>query len=164
MEEQKKGSRAKKLLAFILIVIASVAILYAAGIIRKDCRDDKDCFDWALKRCISARLVLVKNNNVYTYASRYSFGSLCYLNIKLERVAVGADLELRRLLEGKGMSCKIPREKIKETRIEDMEDLMSYCHGELKEGLYELIIQRSYGLIISNMNEVVKNLERVLKR
>lgn len=163
MAEEKRGI-SRKLVAFLLIVIASTAILYVTGIIRKDCGEDKDCFNSALDKCISARLVTVKNNNVYSYGSRFSFTSNCHVDIKLERLPVGADLELRRLLEGKSMDCKIPKTKLHNADMDRIDDLMSYCHGELKEGLYELIIQRSYGLIISNLGDVVKELQNTLRR
>ncbi|MBI2109966.1 hypothetical protein HYT58_02215 [Candidatus Woesearchaeota archaeon] len=161
---KKRGGVSRKLIAFLLIVIASAATLYVTGFIRKDCKDDKECFNWALKKCISSRVVLVKNNNIYTYGSVHSFGKMCKVDITLERVAVGADLELKRLLEGKSMTCKVPKDKLQQVDIENFEDLMSYCHGELKEGLYELIIQRAYSLIIANLGDVVKELEGTLKR
>ena len=145
------------------ILLALFVAGYYSGYLREDCEQDKKCFDEKLKECKSVQVVSVKNNNAYLYWVGNSLGNTCEVNIKLLRVEAGAAPEFRQLLEGKEMECKIPKKELSSIQIDELDNLMQYCHGELKEGLYELIIQRMYELVVSQLGDIIIEAEKVLK-
>ena len=164
--EYAKGNRWKlvpKIAVLGGILLALFVAGYYSGYLREDCEQDKACFDEKLKDCSSVQVVTVKNNNAYLYWVGNSLGNTCEVNIKLLRVEAGAAPEFRELLEGKEMSCKIPKEKLSTIKIDEFDNLMQYCHGELKEGLYELIIQRMYELVVSQLGDIITEAEKVLR-
>ena len=61
------------------------------------------------------------------------------------------------------MSCKIPKKELAATNFDNFDNLLSYCHGPLKEGLYEVIIQRMYSLVVSQLGDIVKEAQKVLR-
>ena len=88
-------------------------------------------------------------------------GKRCNLNIRFVEAAPGSDKDIRELLEGKDMDCKIHKSRMVNIDIENTDDLLKNCKGDLKEGIYELIINKMYSLVLSNFNQVlgqVKNL------
>ena len=60
------------------------------------------------------------------------------------------------------MSCKIPKTLLAETNLDDLDNILQYCTGELKEGILELIIQKMYTLIIDNLDEIVQQSKEFL--
>ena len=77
-------------------------------------------------------------------------------------MGVGTPIELIDLFEGKSMECKIPIDKIKEIHINKMENVINYCTGPLKESIYELIIKKLYGLVVQNIGEILKEVDKEL--
>ena len=136
---------------------------YYTGYLRTDCEQDKACFDEKLQDCRPAQVTLVKNNNAYVYAVGNSLFDTCEVNIELIRVEAGAPPEFKQLLEGKSMSCNIPKEELARISIDQFDNLLQYCHGHLKEGLYELIIQRMQNLVVGQLGGIIDEAERVLK-
>lgn len=145
------------------ILLALFVAGYYSGYLREDCEQDKKCFDDKLKECKPAQVTIVRNNNAYLYWIGNSLGNNCVINIKLLRVEAGSPPEFKRLLEGKSMKCKIPKKELANLKIEEFDNLMQYCHGELKEGLYELIIERMYSLVVSQLGDIIQEAEKVLK-
>lgn len=135
---------------------------YYTGYFNKDCGQDKACFNELLKKCRAAEVTSIRQNNVYTYASYPGLSGYCNLKVTLKRVVVGAPLEFKDI-EGKSMLCKIKKEELTSVDLDAMNDLLKKCSGELKEGLYEIIIQRMYGLMITQMDDVVKEAKKVLE-
>jgi hypothetical protein len=138
------------------ILLALFLAGYYTGYLREDCEQDKVCFDEKAKACQPAELTLVKNNNVYLYWVGNSLGKACEIHIQLLQVEAGASPEFRQTVEGKEMVCKVPKEQLAVRNIDDIENFMQYCHGELKEGLYELIILRMQENIIEQLSDLVK--------
>lgn len=136
---------------FLIIIISS---LYFSNILKKNCKEDKACFDNALKRCSGAVLTSVSNGNIYIYESYSSFREDCKLKITMAKAAPGSELALRASLEGKSMTCTIKRSRLQEQSFSDMDDLAEFCTGPLKEAMYEMIVQRMYALVISNLGNI----------
>ena len=149
----------KKIIGSILIFFSIIIILFIFGIFKKPCFDDL-CFQKAVEKCIPAEIAKQKENNLYRYAIFPSIGERCNIQIMLERIAPGSDQELVRLLEKKSMWCEIPRKTLQETDLENVENMLQYCHGELKEGILQLIIQKMYTVIIGNLDEIVKESQK----
>lgn len=150
-----------------LIVIVLIGAVFYSGILKKNCNEDKECFDNTLEKCRASKLLTIRNNNVYSYEIGYNFykpfSKNCEMKVKIERVGAGVEIETRNLIEGKSMKCSIPKDKLKDINLEEMDDLLNYCSGKLKEGLYEIIIKKMYSLILGQMSDIVKEMERVLK-
>jgi len=137
-------------------------LIYFFGIIKPKCTTDS-CFNENLKSCTPCYYIRVQNNNIYKYTISRSFGNNCKLTIRNIRVAVGTDLDTKTLIEGKSMKCKVPKTKLKEIELDNMKDLLNYCTGPLKEGIYELLLKKIYSLIVAQMSDIVKEAEKVLK-
>lgn len=151
-----------KWLIIVLVICLLVLSLFYTGVIKKKCGRDKDCFNKALKSCSAATYLSIRNNNAYIHSIKGKSGDKCILVIKMEHMAAGTDLELIELLEGKSMVCRIPKDTLDVEDLEDIEDLVHYCTGPLKEGMYELIIEKLYGLIIQNMGDVINEMKDTL--
>ena len=148
----KKEDTKKILITFIAFFII-VAIFYYSGLFRKTCSTE-DCFDEALKKCRPIDYIRNTNNNIYLYTIYRSSSDKCIFQVSLKSVAPGSDRDIKDLLEGKFMKCNVPKSILEDTKLDEINNLLSYCHGELKEGVYELIIKKIYGLVIGNINEV----------
>src|SRR3989344_473444 len=136
MKKRERKYDHNKILVFILLVVVIIFALYFSGILRKNCEDDA-CFNNALSSCTPAELIKQRNNNVYIYSVKPSMSEECTLNIKLAKVAPGTDFSFRKALEGKSMECKLPKTISSNTDFEDINNLLQYCHGSLKEGILE---------------------------
>ena len=151
----KSGTSLYKIGAFILIVIIIAYGLFHYGYIKKNCEQDRECFYEAAKTCSPAKLINVKNGNYYEYLIKGERGSNCLLYVKLTKVAPGSDVNTKALFEGKDMSCRIPLNELEQTDFAELKGFVGYCHGTLKEAIYEQIVTKMYGLIIQNMEEII---------
>lgn len=155
-----RDSPVKKIYLTIALIIIIISLFYFAGIFKKTCLNE-ECFNKSLKVCKPTDYMKQKNNNLYLYSISRSFGRECNLEIDLKKVAPGTDPDMKELLEGKSMQCSIPKTITRSLEIDDI-DVLSYCHGELKEGIYELIIKKMYSLIVGNLEEIRDVTEEVL--
>ncbi len=94
-------------LLFILIILTIIFFIYH----KQECTT-KDCFNQNLQNCKPSYLLALEENNLYNYEISRSFGSYCNIEIKLERMATGTSKEFIDLLEGKSMTCKIPKDSL----------------------------------------------------
>ncbi len=144
------------------VFLVVFVIGYYTGYFRTNCGQDKACFNEHLTKCRAAEFLSVRHNSVYSYNNYPGVSGGCNLKITLKRVVVGAPTEFKEL-EGKSMLCRIPKNELSSVDFDKMTDLIKLCSGELKEGLYEIIIQRMYSLVISQMGDIVKEAEKVLE-
>lgn len=144
------------------ILLALFVAGYYIGYFPKECNQDKSCFQNAVQECKPAQVTVVRNNNAYLYAVGNQLGKNCEVKIKAVRMDAGAPPEFKKL-EGTEMSCRIPKEKLAVTNFDEFDNLLGYCHGTLKEGFYEIIIQRMYSLVVSQLGDIVKEAQKVLK-
>jgi hypothetical protein len=145
-------------LLFVLLILAIIFFLYN----KQECTD-KDCFNQNLQKCKPSYLFSLEENNLYSYTIFRSFGSYCKIEIKLERMAAGTSKEFIDLLEGKSMTCKIPKDSLFNLKIDKIDTLLTYCSGPLKEALYEVIIKKLYGSIIQQMGTIMEEINKVIK-
>ncbi|HLC55154.1 MAG TPA: hypothetical protein VJJ75_01320 [Candidatus Nanoarchaeia archaeon] len=150
-----------KLMIIGLVAIAAL-VIYTSGVIKKDCGRDKLCFQGHFQECKTARLITIKNDNVYSYTVESSFSSSCNMRVRMERIALGADPHFEQLLEDRDMYCKIPREQLAEVDPDNFNTFIDYCSGELKEGLYELVIERMYTLVVKELQGILQQSEKAL--
>lgn len=134
---------------FVLFVIG-----YYAGYLRENCEQDVACFDERAQQCRPSDVVVSKDNNVYQYMVGSSVGD-CHVQVTLQKVEAGAPVEFQNL-EGKKMTCAIPKSELDGFSVGGFDKYMTYCHGLLKEGLYEIILTRVYSNIIGQMSDVLQ--------
>ena len=152
---ETKSSWYKKILYF-LIIAAVIYGLFHYGFIKKNCKQDSECFYEAAKKCKPSKLLSVKNGNYYDYTIKGKRGDTCLIYVKLKKMAPGSALDLKTLFEGKDMSCKVPLSELEQTSFAELKGFINHCHGGLKEAIYEQIITKMYGLIIQNMDEIIE--------
>ncbi len=145
-------------LLFILLILTIIFFIYH----KQECTS-KDCFNINLQNCKPSYLFALEENNLYSYTIYRSFGSYCNVEIKLERMATGTNKEYIDLLEGKSMTCKIPKDSLFNLKIDKIDTLLTYCSGQLKEALYEVIIKKLYGSIIQQMGSIMDEINKVVK-
>ena len=135
---------------------------YYLGFLRENCKEDTTCFNERASMCRPSDLVVMKQNTVYVYSVGSSIGD-CHLSVTLKRVDAGAPVEFQNL-EGEKMTCSIPKQELEGFNMERFDQYMGYCHGLLKEKLYELLLTRVYSHLIGNMDEVLREAETALKK
>ena len=134
---------------------------YYTGFFRENCKNDVGCFEQRAIECRPSDVVVVQDNNVYRYTVGRSLWD-CQIHVTLERVKTGAPLEFQ-ALEGKKMTCTIPKRELEGFSLAGFDKYFDYCHGLLKEGLYELVLTRVYSTFIGQMDDVLREAEKALK-
>ncbi|MDO8555818.1 MAG: hypothetical protein Q7R96_01435 [Nanoarchaeota archaeon] len=159
---EKRGFWSNDKLMILGLLIIAALVVYTSGFIKKDCGRDKLCFKAQLQDCKTAKLITIKNDNVYSYTIDSSFGNTCTFNVKMERIALGSDPAFRERLEGRSMQCNIPRTETSTIDPDNFNSFIDYCSGEFKEGLYELVIQRMYTLVVKELSGIFKQAEQAV--
>ena len=137
----KKGNR-----NIIYISIAVLAILlissYFFFLYTPSC-SSSSCFLSSLKSCSRASYINEDDTGVWQYNIGLSFGSTC--NVGVKALAIKTDVESSTALTGKQMTCYIPRG----TAVDFPEKNLSYCHGDLKESIQDLMLKRTQLYVIN---------------
>ena len=159
--EKRSFKRLNLIIIGILIVILAISIyLY----IPKNCKNNSNCFIKKAQTCSKASVLTYKEDNLYSYEIKGSLKDSCLVNIKLVRMKPNTDVDLVELMEGKGMLCKIPKDKFKQSPLSDINDINDYCSGPLKEAYPQLTIERLYSLVISNIGGITRELQDLINR
>ena len=138
---------------FVFIVLIFLGVFYS-GVLKKNCGQDSECFNERLQECKSSKFINVRENNLYEYEIKGDRGNKCELEIELKQMGIGTPIKLIEKFEGKSMTCLVPQSVIGDSDIEEIGNIINFCSGPLKEAIFELIIDRMYGLIIQNMGEI----------
>jgi len=151
----------QKILIIISVLILVSFFAYHFGFLKKTCQTD-ECFQDSLEKCTPSKYIKLQNLNYYKYSVIGQRDDTCLIEIDLKKMAEGTPLDKKILFEGKGMRCNIPLNKIGEVQSENLEGILNYCSGPLKEAMYELIIQKLYTIIIANLGDVIGEIEDTL--
>lgn len=147
----------------ILIIIFLIAyILFFSNLIKKKCGEDQNCFNIMTQKCKASTFYTVKDGNYYKYIIKGSKNNACLINVKLEKMAIGSPVDLINSFEGKDMNCYIPKDRLTNLSLLNMENFLNHCSGPLKESIYELMIKKMYGLIIQNMGDIITEIQKQL--
>ena len=160
-KREAKNISIKRVTIIVIIIAFAVWFFFFSDVIKKNCATI-ECFNEQAVRCKATKFTGVVDNNIFKYTIKGSTGNSCKIEIELDRMGVGTPIELIDLFEGKSMECKIPIDKIKEIHINKMENVINYCTGPLKESIYELIIKKLYGLVVQNIGEILKEVDKEL--
>lgn len=160
MKPEKKGLEIKsswyKKILYVIIIAIIIYSLFHFGFIKKNCKQDRECFYEAAKTCKPAKLINVQNGNYYNYIIKGKRGGTCLIYVELKKMAPGSALDQRALFEGKDMTCSVPISELEQTSFAELKGFITYCHGSLKEAIYEQIIAKMYGLVVKNMQEIIE--------
>jgi hypothetical protein len=160
----KKGAflNWKEILAAVTLSLLILLGAFYFGVIKKEC-EDETCFQKALQKCTPAKYLRLQNLNYYKYTISGIRSGDCKLTVELKKMAVGTEPAKAVLLEGKGMVCKVPKKEIQKIESTQITGLLNYCSGPLKEGMYQLIIEKLYTLVIANLGDVIGKMEETIK-
>ncbi|MEK6940508.1 MAG: hypothetical protein AABW49_01255 [Nanoarchaeota archaeon] len=146
---------------YVLITVILLSLLYLiflSGLIKKNCGDDINCFNSKAYSCKAAAVKTAINNNLYKFVIFGPSGDRCVIRSTMLSVANGISQETVEKLEGRSMICNVPKNLLKKEPITEMQNLISYCSGDLKEGLYEVLLDKMYTLIVQNLGTIIANI------
>jgi len=132
------------LATIVLVVFAVIFLIFDF----EDC-NNKACFDKALKDCSRAKFVY-GNDMIFEYMIKGKGRNGCEVNVKLLQGNLN-DADSARL-EGLDMACVLPLGVVM-----NPENDIGACHGMLKEGLQDLIIEKLNTYLVQNLGQL--NLE-----
>jgi len=150
-----KKSKHWPIAAIILVAIVGIIFsVYYIFIYSNVCQDDI-CFSESLVKC--KRTIYIKDNTetITQYSVEGKKSGDCSVNVKILQIKQGA-LELVKI-EGGEMDCLMPL-----GAYALPEDNIQNCHGTLKEGIQEIMIQRMHSQLIENIGEIGEEVTKVL--
>lgn len=137
-----------------IVVLALVTGCYFLFFYKTAC-DNKECFLANMANCKKTSFSSANAQTITQYTILGTKDGKCKTNIEIIQVKKGA-LELGDL-EGKEMNCftNIGSGEMPEKDIEN-------CHGELKEQIQSIIINRLYSQILQNVGKIGEETTKVL--
>lgn len=151
----------KKILIAVTILVIIVFFTYHFGFIKKTC-NTADCFEESVRGCSPTKYIKLQNLNYYRYSIKGRRGETCLMEIELRKMAEGTPLEKKTMFEGKSMECRVPLDNLDKVNSDNVEGILNYCTGPLKESMYELIIKKLYTMIISNMGDILGEVQSTI--
>ena len=148
------------IILIVILILIFASILYF--IFRtKECKTT-GCFEEAAIRCEKASIkVREVNGSISRYTIKGEEKDNCILHIKLEKVGSLSE-EMTKRFEGKDMTCSIPKNEFSRMKLEEMGADLDYCHGPLKEEIYDVVIKKLYNLVVRDMYSVLEEVKRVI--
>ena len=136
------------------IIILLIAAIYFTFFFHYSC-DDMACFQSHLEKCAKTKFISDEIETTWKYTIKGKQGNQCEVNVEILSIKEGsAD---KQKLEGKEMNCYVPFG----STVRPESDL-ARCHGELKEEMQNIIIQKLHTYIIENVEEIHEELEQNL--
>jgi len=147
----------KHIVYLVVILVALIGVIYSvyAIFIYSGFCEDEACFAEKLVEC--DRSSYIKNNpeTILRYDIKGKQGKDCEVNVEMLQVKQGsAELEL---LQGEEMICYLPLGV-----YEAPEKNLKRCHGNLRENIQEILIQRMHSQIVENIGEISAEISEVL--
>jgi hypothetical protein len=137
------------------IIILAVLFCVGVGVLfvmlgYKTC-DDWNCFNERLESCSRTRFI-GGSEMIFEYSIRGFRKGSCEVGVELLQGELNNQDSIK--LEGEKMSCYLPRGVV---MIPESD--IGNCHGLLKEGLQELVIQKLQTYLVQNLGRI--NLELI---
>ncbi|MBU0929475.1 MAG: hypothetical protein KJ623_00180 [Nanoarchaeota archaeon] len=160
-----KDSKKRELYRYLAITFGAILVILILLYLYlpKDCKYEKKCLEDSFKNCAKANSFQIVKGNTYFYEVMGSWKDYCRVNIKVMEIA-GSDNYTKSLLENKGMLCRIPKEQLNNVSITNVDNLLDYCTGPLKESMLELIIKRLYEVVIANIGKISVDMQNSLNK
>jgi len=136
--------------------ITVLVLIFLMGVFfyTKRC-DNLACFNTYLGKCNKARFVNDAKDSIWYYSIKGVKSDRCVVNIMLMTVKEGSsDLVA---LENQEMDCYL---NIGE--VVDPKNDLTKCHGELREGIQNLMIQKMHAYIMQNIGKISEELSKII--
>ena len=146
-------NRGVKIFVGILILIVLVVAIYFSFFFYYEC-DDLACYRAHQEECVSTVFFRDTDLISWNYKIEGKSNGECLVKVEVVDIKEG-DSENEKLL-GKNMKCEV-----------DLgssifpESNLRRCHGELKEEIQELIIQKAHRYILDNVGEIGEELNKI---
>jgi len=147
----KKGV---KTFLLVLVLVVLLAIGYFMFFFSYKC-GDLGCFQAHQVKCSKARFLNDADDATWFYKIKGKESGKCKIYVEMKQVKTGT-LEKGRL-KGKSMNCFVPLKSI----VSPESDLLE-CHGELKEELQRIIINKLHSYIVDNLGEISGELNKAI--
>ncbi len=138
--------RRKIQLAIAITVILLVAVILSLHLFYFRKCENKTCFNDYLRDCKKAQYTSFSNMTFHYKILGKEDGN-CSVNIKMLKGDFNNQDSLK--LETKDMTCSLPLGVVMTPESD-----ISLCHGLLKEGLQDLIIQKMHRYIVQNLGKI----------
>ena len=139
---------AREVMAGLILVIAVLALYYT--FIPASCADYA-CFESHMTKCTPAVFINEEEEASWKYAVLGTAQGMCETEVTLLNAKEGA-LDLR-IYEGASMRCYYD---VGVTGFPEKN--LAACHGPLKEGLQDIVIEKLYKYIVANLGEIREEL------
>jgi len=142
------GGEDKFYLRLSVIVILTFGVLYLlwGTFFGYDNCEDWQCFNEHLESCERVRFI-GGEKMIFEYFVLGKSGGECRVNVRLLQADLNRQDSLK--LEGESMICNFPLGVV----LVPESDIGS-CHGPLKEGLQELLIEKLYTYLVQNVGKI----------
>jgi len=147
MKKKKFFGKKIKIISIILILVFVIILGYVFLIKANPCENEK-CFFDSLKDC--KKIYFIKEDPEYSWhyiISKETSKDSCEIKVKL--LHVKEESIDSKILQNKEMICIIPK-----TETDFPEKDISRCNGKLKEDLQDLIIEKMYKYLLTNVQEI----------
>ena len=134
----------REVIAVSAIFIAAVALFQTYVPLK--CTDF-NCFQIRMQECKAATFINDEPQASWGYRIRGIYGDECRIDVIFLNAKEG-ELGLRKY-EGNSMACYYGRKTIAYP-----EKNLDFCHGELKEDLQTVLIEKLYKYIVANLGEI----------
>ena len=148
----------RKMWALITFISGAVLVvsLFLLLFYSEKCQSE-ECFKTAMAKCQRATYTSEINNSVWEYKVKGALNGDCQIAVK--NVDITADPKIVASLKGKEMLCYLPL-NLTSTGIMP-EEKVEYCHGLLKEGIQDIIIERMHLYLVQNLVQINQSLANV---
>ena len=146
------------IIIILILIIILVLISYP-----KNCHTDLECFTQASVKCSKAKIAYSMEGDVYTYTIKGERGDKCMATVFFEQASETRTQNYKDLLEGKGMFCEVPLEKITGPYFE-VESLNDHCSGPLKEAFMTITIEKLYGIVVQNVGQISQEMKKAIRK
>ena len=142
----------------ILIILSPLYFLFKP----KTC-ETAGCFEVAAAECDKAKILVDEaGKSISEYTIEGEEDENCVLKIQVKELSGDYSQSTREKFEGKTMLCEIPLNEFSRMKFEYMGGNLDYCHGPLKEAMYDAVVKKLYNLVIKDMATVLDEIERKL--
>ncbi len=157
-----RGKSIKSKIVIIILIFIFIALIFYLNS-TKDCGSDISCFDKVAAECSKASVTAYKDNNQYFYKILGSKKENCIVDIKLLKLSEDQPYDIKQALEGKSMTCTVPKLDLRLQSLNEMKNINDKCTGQLKEAILQITIDKMYEIIVKSIGpialEAQKNLE-----
>jgi len=133
-----------------IVVFVFLLVVYSIAFGYNNC-DSWDCFNDNLEKCSRTKFI-GESDMLFEYIIRGISDGSCEVEVRLLRSNLN-NIDSEKI-DGLSMTCSLPKGVV----IIPESDIDA-CHGLLKEGLQDLMIEKLHGYLVQNLGKI--NLEMI---